>query len=148
MDITWFIPEIMQNYERRRNILSDYHMHSTFGPDSSDSLDQMCRHALRNGFKQIAFTEHQEWHPEWKGTLNIPAYFEAIHEIKERYASQGLMVYSGVEIGNPHDHPDDVSAFLIGNQFDVVIASLHWLRGNNIHLERCFIGRNPMDVYT
>jgi histidinol-phosphatase (PHP family) len=31
--------------------------------------------------------------------------------------------------------------------FDIVIASLHWLNGKNIHLENCFFHLKPDEVY-
>jgi histidinol-phosphatase (PHP family) len=130
------------------NILADYHVHSRFSPDANDAMDRMCWHALRSGFKEIAFTEHMEWNPDWDGNLNLNAYIEAIQINKERYAPEGLKVLSGIEIGNPHNYPDHVITLLAANHFDIVIGSMHWLQGINIHLEDCFIGRDPTDVYT
>ena len=134
--------------ESYRNILTDFHMHSTFSPDASNSLDEMCQHALQIGFKEIAFTEHVEWHPEWQGALDIDAYLAAVQEAKKRdFAPKGLKVYAGIEVGNPHDYPDQATALFLNPNFDLIIASLHWLRGKNIHLAECFTGRDPTDVY-
>jgi histidinol-phosphatase (PHP family) len=107
----------------------------------------MCQHAMQIGFKEIAFTEHIEWHPDWQGTLDIEAYLSAIQEAKKSYTPKGLKVYAGIEVGNPHDYPDQATALFLNPNFDLIIASLHWLRGKNIHLPECFAGRNPVDVY-
>jgi histidinol-phosphatase (PHP family) len=147
INLLWFEPSVMVDDKKSGSILADFHVHSSFSPDASDSLDQMCQHALRSGFLEIAFTEHIEWHPDWKGAFDIKSYFKMIQVMKERYAHQGLTVYTGVEIGNPHEHPDETSALLTEYQFDVVIGSLHWLSGTNIHLTECFYQRDATDVY-
>jgi histidinol-phosphatase (PHP family) len=130
-----------------KNILTDFHMHSTFSPDASDTLDHMCQHALQIGFKELAFTEHVEWHPEWKGTLDMITYLNAVQEVKKDYAQKGLKVIAGVEVGNPHDYPEHAKQVFNNPQLEVIIAALHWLNGDNIHLPECFSGRDPHDVY-
>jgi histidinol-phosphatase (PHP family) len=137
---------ILDQTNTSKNILTDYHMHSTFSPDASDSLDQMCQHALQIGFKEIAFTEHLEWHPDWKDSLDINAYLQAVQKIKTDYAQKGLKVFAGVEIGNPHDYPEHAAKVIDNSQFEVVVAALHWLDSINIHLPECFSGRDPIDV--
>ena len=144
----WMIEIFSSQSKKSGSILTDYHMHSTFSPDAADSLDQMCQHALQTGFKEIAFTEHLEWHPEWRGTLNLDAYLKAIRFAGKKYSSQGLKVFAGIEVGNPHEYPDQATAFFLNQDFDIILASLHWLRGVNIHLKECFVGRDPTDVYT
>jgi histidinol-phosphatase (PHP family) len=143
----WGSDKLWDQQEKSKNILTDYHMHSTFSPDANTSLNQMCLHAIQIGFKEIAFTEHVEWHPDWHGSLDVEAYLSAVRMAKERYARKGLEIYAGVEVGNPHDYPDQASDIFLNPEFDVIIASLHWLRGVNIHLVDCFIGRDPVDVF-
>ncbi len=36
---------------------------------------------------------------------------------------------------------------MAAHPFDVRLASLHWLYGENIHDAPCFAGRDPLDVY-
>jgi histidinol-phosphatase (PHP family) len=147
INLKWLYDTPSKNQLNGGSILTDYHMHSTFSPDAKNTLDEMCQHAIQIGFTEIAFTEHYEWHPDWQGNLAVEAYFEEIARVKEQYAQQGLKVYAGIELGNPHLNPEEASDLLQCYQFDVVLASLHWLRGTNIHLKKCFLGRNPTDVY-
>ncbi len=132
-----------------RIVETDYHMHSTFSPDGSDSPSELCRRALERGLTEIAITEHAEWQPgaEPQGFPQADAYFTAIERCRERFEPQGLALYSGVELGNPHEHVDEATALLASYPFDVIIASLHWLYGKNIHLESCFANRDPDEVY-
>jgi histidinol-phosphatase (PHP family) len=129
-------------------IVSDYHMHSHFSPDSKVSPDELCRHALALGLEEIAITDHLEWHP--KSTfpdLDLDGYFTAIESCREEFGPRGLTVFSGIELGNPHDFPAEVDLLLSRYSFDVVISSLHWLYDEDIHQSPCFAGRGPEELY-
>jgi histidinol-phosphatase (PHP family) len=110
-------------------------------------MNAMCKQAVATGLESIAFTEHVEWQ---RGRVIMPPldeYFEDIKECRRRFGRLGLTVLSGVELGNPQDHKDAADTLLSKYHFDVVIASLHWLHGENIQMEACFQGRDPLDVY-
>ncbi len=130
-------------------ITTDYHMHSTFSSDGDNLPAVMCQRALDLGLTEIALTEHAEWHPvmPYKGFRHVEAYFEAIAACRAQFGPQGLTVLAGVELGNPHEYADDVLALLADYPFDVTLASLHWLHGQNIHEAPCFAGRTADAVY-
>lgn len=119
-------------------IYTDYHTHTAFSPDGQHTMVAMCQQALEMGLREIAFTEHVEWHPPAFFRPDFARYFEAIEACRAIFAPQGLRVLSGVEIGNPHEYPDDVAALVAAHDFDVTIASLHWLSGHNIQRQDCF----------
>lgn len=134
---------------RNAMIITDYHMHSTFSPDGNASVAEICRHAFDRGMTAIAITEHAEWISDYPET-GFPRAAEFLAEIDRRraeYSPRGMHVYSGVELGNPHHYPVQVARFLEAHPFEVVIASLHWLDGKNIHQEECFGQRDPYEVY-
>lgn len=130
-------------------ILTDYHMHSTFSPDGHHSPLELCQQALALGLKEIAITEHAEWHPAFrrKGLPDVAGYFEAIERCRAQFGPLGLTVYAGIELGNPHLYPTEVAELLRAYPFQVRLGSLHWLYGENIHDPRCFAGRKPDDIY-
>ena len=131
-------------------IKTDYHMHSIFSPDAHDRPETLCERALELGLTGIAITEHAEWHPSrgQNGFPRVAEYFEAIESCRAEFGPRGLTVLRGVELGNPHEYPEEALLLLADYPFDVVIGSLHWLYGDNIQLESCFANRNPDDVYT
>ena len=43
-------------------ILYDYHMHSEISPDAHFSMEAMCESALKNGMREIAFTDHYQFY--------------------------------------------------------------------------------------
>jgi histidinol-phosphatase (PHP family) len=134
----------MKSYE----ILTDYHMHSTFSVDGQDTIEALCWRALALGLTEIAITEHAEWHPRWHGgAFDLDGYFAEIERCKREFAPLGLRLYSGVELGNPHEYSFQAATLVADYPFEVRIASVHWLYGHNIHDSACFAGRDPLDVY-
>lgn len=122
-------------------------MHSTFSMDGQDTIEALCWRALALGLNEIAITEHAEWQPGWRGTFDVDGYFAEVERCQAEFAPRGLTVYSGVELGNPHEYSRQASSLVTAYPFEVRIASLHWLYGQNIHDAACFAGREPMDVY-
>jgi histidinol-phosphatase (PHP family) len=131
----------------RYDIRTDYHLHSTFSVDGQESIEALCWRALALGFNEIAVTEHAEWHPRWIGTFDADSYFVEIDRLRAEFAPRGLALLSGVEMGNPHEFPREAAALVARHPFEVRIASLHWLYGENIHDISCFAGRDPLEVY-
>lgn len=125
----------------------DFHCHSQFSPDGRDSMAAMCEQAVQNGLTAVAFTEHAEWHSRWSTLPALSDYFAEIDRCRTAFAPSGLAIYSGIELGNPHEYQQQVANLLEQNQFDVVIASLHWLEGENIQMDACFRGHRADDVY-
>ncbi len=106
----------------------DTHTHSTYSPDGKKSLSLMADAAWQRGLQGIACTEHAEWYPgdEAYGYLSLPDYFANLHSIQEVYTDK-LTLLSGIELGNPHDFPTEVTNILSSWSFDFVIGSVHWM---------------------
>jgi histidinol-phosphatase (PHP family) len=129
-------------------ISTDFHMHSTHSLDGNNTIAELCEQALTLGMTHIAVTDHVEWMPN--GSHQRPEfdrYFDEVTECRERYSGQGLTLLSGLELGNPHEHRAEVETLLASYPFDMIIGSMHWLNGRNIHYTSCFDGQDPYDVY-
>lgn len=131
------------------NITTDYHMHTTFSPDAHASMEAMCRQAIQLGMTEIAITEHIEWHPRGRWLFpKIEAYFQEIERCREQFASDNLVIFSGIEMGNPHHYPVEASALLTVYPFDFKIGSIHWLNNSDIHDVRTLAHRDVDEVLT
>ena len=129
-------------------ILTDLHMHSTYSLDGNNTIAELCEQAIQVGLTQIAVTDHVEWPPHKEHQRpDFDRYFDEVRTCQVRFAPRGLALLSGLELGNPHEHRTEVDALLASYDFDVVIGSMHWLAGQNIHYTRCFDGHDPNDVY-
>ena len=108
----------------------DTHTHSHHSPDGHADMAAMVASAQALGLTGITFTDHGEWTPgdNAVGFLDLDRYFAEIAEVRDRFAGT-MAVLSGVELGNPHDYPEDATAMLAGHPFDLVIGSVHWLDG-------------------
>ena len=90
--------------------------------------------AQLRGLTGVAFTEHGEWYPgdEAYGYLDLNAYFAEIDAARAHLASgrgqdNGFALLSGIELGNPHEFPEEVGSLLDRYPFDLVIGSVHWI---------------------
>lgn len=126
---------------------ADYHTHSSFSPDAWDTPLAMSRRAYELGLSELALTEHAEWENGGSGFRDPDDYFAAIESCRRMYGPLGLAVHAGVELGNPHDFPDEAGALLQAYPFDIVIGSVHWLDGANIHSPSIFKGTDPDRVF-
>lgn len=115
----------------------DYHTHSRYSPDSRATLDEMCRAALRQGLREIAFTEHLDNHPGGTTGYYRPAeFFAGIDAARETFAPQGLTVRAGIEVGELHRYRAQVQPVLDAYPYDVVLGSLHWVGDASVFSQR------------
>jgi histidinol-phosphatase (PHP family) len=131
--------------------ISDSHVHSQWSWDAeAGSMERSCAEAVRLGVPAVAFTEHLD-HTVWsispellelagdpppgvscdaEGHVVLPpfdvqGYLASVERCRELFP--GLRVLSGLEVGEPHRHPDAVAAVLAAGTFDRVLGSLHCL---------------------
>ncbi len=124
-------------------IKTDLHTHTTYSWDARNTPQQMCQRAVELGLEAIAFTEHAEWFPRQRGFENPTAYFADIARCRANF---DLHLFSGVELGNPHEFETKARALIENYPFDVRIGSIHWLYDENIHNKRVYRRRDPNEV--
>lgn len=128
---------------------ADSHVHSEWSWDAPlGSMERTCEKAVELGLPAIAFTEHVD-HTVWMINLDVlhpddhlatvcsPAgeltppqfdaagYLEAIDRCRERFPE--LRILSGMELGEPHWHAEEIAKLLSIGPFDRLIGSLHCL---------------------
>ncbi|KRF34179.1 PHP domain-containing protein [Nocardioides sp. Soil805] len=147
----------------------DSHVHTNWSWDAPHgSMRASCERAIRVGLPAIAFTEHVD-HTVWRvameeldpgdhlaqvardGLLHPPAfdaagYLQEVEECRERYP--GLRILSGLELGEPHRHPEVVAGLLARGTFDRVLGSLHSLADGGQYAEPVGLygHRDPAEV--
>lgn len=106
----------------------DYHLHSEFSFDSSESIENICKKAIAEGISEIAITDHAEFplreNAPWP---DFEKRSEVICTCSRKYGKE-LAVREGVEIGQPwrsKELENRISAY----QPDFIIASVHELDG-------------------
>jgi histidinol-phosphatase (PHP family) len=124
---------------------ADGHVHSQFSWDARKvgSMTATCARAVEIGLPSVAFTEHVDFTPFRAGflvdqhpdlvtdgilhapPLDVDGYLAAIEECRDRFPD--LTVLTGMEVGQPHLHRDEVADLLRRGRFDRVVGSLHCL---------------------
>lgn len=125
----------------------DSHAHSQFSWDALfGDMEATCAEAVRIGLPSVAFTEHADfswsefdavenvpvqWRPYLDGTtlkppaIDLEEYHATVERCRERFPE--LRILTGVELSEPHWHPDAVADLLGRGGFQRVLASMHAL---------------------
>lgn len=110
-----------------------------------------CARAARLRLPSVAFTEHADLTPwvvregdpmsavlrRWlrpdgriaPRDLDVEGYLACVQHCRDRYP--GLRVLSGVELSEPHWHPERTAALLAGGRFERVLGSVHSVGGRD-----------------
>lgn len=111
----------------------DTHIHSLYSFDGKEEIDNLCREAIAKRIKIIAITDHSEalenthFGDFEENRLENQRF--AIEAAREKYKNSLVLLY-GCELGQPHLNPEYAKEVLSRFDFDYVIGSLHYLRGN------------------
>jgi histidinol-phosphatase (PHP family) len=127
----------------------DSHVHTEWSWDAlAGSMDRTCARAVELGLPGVAFTEHVDltrWDATGAGAafyarlgvavdedgsvtppvFDAEGYSASVADCRERYPD--LRILTGLEVGEPHWHPDEIAALVGPGRFDRVLGSLHGL---------------------
>lgn len=98
----------------KKTIITDYHIHSRFSPDSESEIEDIIETASEKGIRYIIITDHYELADQHSNTINVDLY----RNVMEKYS---LPV--GVELGW-----DGIKELNIDTKkFDYVLLSHHYV---------------------
>ena len=104
-------------------------MHTEWSWDAArGDMQATCARALEIGLPAIAFTEHADYVRAFaeQRPVDIHGYLESVERCRSKFP--GLRILSGVELGEPHRFPAEVSALLRVAPLDRVLGSVHTIR--------------------
>ncbi len=134
------------------SILYDIHLHTSFSPDSTASLNEQIESALDHGLNGICITDHMDYLfpvEECPGYDNNPfifdvdKYFKEIINASEKHKNIELL--KGIEIGLQTD-PDVISYntnLINSHDFDEVIGSIHLIDKKDPYYPAFWEGKDP-----
>ena len=114
--------------------VADYHVHTTDSPDAYNTVGDIAAAALKAGLGEIAITDHCEY----KEYYNGGDFIRVSNSIPLRGADGGVVfppagdkvaVLRGIELGQPHNNTEKAEKIINSADFDVVLASIHVIRG-------------------
>lgn len=142
---------------------ADGHVHSEWSWDADrGAMDATCAQALAIGLPVVAFTEHVDFTPFRAGfleetlgelvtdgiltapELDVAGYLESVERCRAKYPE--LRILTGMEVGQPHWHQEELAGLLAQGNFERVIGSLHCLPDGDQFAEPWeLIPRRPAD---
>ena len=129
--------------------LIDTHVHSLFSRDSKTTVDLAVQAGIQAGLGGIAFTDHTDFsvdpdHPD--DIFDIAQHQAQIAEAGHKYASQ-IQCYCGIEIGLQIEMAERINAVTSAHQFDIIIASLHWIYRQDPYRGAYYEGKTLKESY-
>lgn len=115
------------------NCVPDTHCHSCHSFDSETPVRAMMESALQKKLTHVCITDHcdTQFLVEHRLREEIPAMYREVNALREEAAANGLRFMAGVELGQPYQAPEYAREVLAMADWDLVIGSLHNLRGKD-----------------
>lgn len=140
-------------------VLFDNHNHSQFSFDGKKtSVESSAASALGKGLGGICFTDHCDFFvPPMKAafeemvqeTFDIKAQQAEIDRVRQAMSAKtpGFMILKGIEIGLYESCREEIRRTLDMNEFDQVIASVHYLDGTDPFYGGYYEGKEWKEAY-
>ena len=123
-------------------MIFDSHSHTSFSADSDMTAEDALKAARARGIG-LVFTEHLD--VDFPGELDFSFDPEAYWRQYEPLRGDDL--HLGSEVGMQAGTAEASRAFVARAPFDLVIGSVHLLRGIDIYEKECFEGREKDELY-
>ena len=117
-------------------MLCDFHVHTSFSADSKSPAREQIDAAIKLGMKEICITDHHDYgtggmcHLDY--TLDIPAYFAALKELREEYRGR-ICVRYGIELGLMLREREYLEDLVKTIPADFIIGSNHFIDGYDVY---------------
>ncbi len=127
-------------------LITDYHMHSEFSPDSDTPMETIAKKSVEMGLKEIAITDHMEFTKAFT-PIDYTKYKKELNRVRNLYQDK-LTIKFGVEIGLSLNHAKEINDLVASHDFDFVIGSVHDVEGLEFHLGDYFANKTKDEAYT
>lgn len=127
----------------------DYHMHTCFSADGTDTPEAMCRRAVELGLPEIGFSEHWDVgpHEEQPRFFRPEPWYAEIERLRGLFAGR-LSIRAGIEVAEPHLYPRQTAEVLARAPFDYVLGSVHYVGPDLMFDENYFHQHSADEVYS
>lgn len=105
-------------------MLADYHIHTSFSPDSAYPMKDCIDKAISLGFDEICFTEHIDYGFPNAFCCDCDNYLKNFLKFKEEYKNQIVLKF-GIEFGVQAHHTKYFQNIFNMYPFDFVLMSFH-----------------------
>ncbi|WP_459923731.1 histidinol-phosphatase [Desulfatiferula olefinivorans] len=117
----------------------DYHIHTPLCNHAQGSMRQSVLHAVSAGLSEICFLDHLIIDgPGLKNTMavsEVPLYVQAAAALRREFEGK-IIIRTGLEVDFIPERIDEISRIIESFDFDVIGASVHFVRGYNVASRR------------
>lgn len=110
--------------------LSDYHIHSTYSFDASQTIEDIVIKAISMNLNEICLTEHISFDPKDSSYnfFDFKDYESEIKKLSQKYCGK-ILIKQGLETGEYPLYKKDFDNHFKGHDIDFIIGSIHNLNG-------------------
>ena len=131
--------------------LIDFHLHSKFSPDSDFSPKRIAEAAIKEGIKEICFTDHIDFGGAVDDEFRLYNYDAAKEEIDacQEEFKERIKIHRGIEVGYVPAEEENIKDWLDDHKFDYVIGSIHRIGEelmSDLRDESFFPGKNLEEI--
>lgn len=129
-------------------ILPDYHIHTSFSPDSRMDPEAAVRAAIAKGVTHLCFTEHMDLghHMEmYDCAPDFAGMDEMISRLREKYPE--ITIGKGIEVGYIPETAEQTAKVLTEQNFDYVLLSTHCVNGMDCGVPESKRGQDKETAY-
>ncbi len=128
--------------------LPDFHIHTTYSPDSKMDPEEAILAAMASGVTNLCFTEHMDLGHHMKMYDCIPDFAgmdETISRLREKYPE--IRIGKGIEAGYIPETAEQTAEVLSEQNFDYVLLSTHCVAGLDCGLPESKRGQDKFTAY-
>ena len=125
----------------------DYHIHSSISTDAQDEMPILVAAAEKKGLKEICFTEHVDFDYPYETQHQWISDMDLYDQKYRALPKSSVIVKKGLEIGLTYGMYDRADAMIDGNHLDFIIASQHYVGGDDPYLRSFYLGKEQRQVY-
>ena len=129
---------------------ADYHIHTAYSQDSEAPMMEQIEEAIRQGFDEIALTDHMEKEPingVIRFNMHVPDYLKTAKSMQEAYKEK-IKIKIGVEIGYEPRWHDELITLIHPEDFDFIICSTHKCEEQGMGIGTFFEDKTQIQGYT
>jgi len=127
----------------------DYHTHCDSSFDSIAPMPAMIQSAIDKGLDQICLTDHLDLDFRFSQlyySLEPAAYIRRQEEVFAQFPD--FDARRGIELGLQPHLLDTIDRLIAGCGFDFIIASVHYIKGEDPYFPEFFEGMTSLEAYT
>lgn len=118
----------------------DYHIHTNYSTDSSETMENAILSAINKGLDEIALTDHMDFLEDGSlilGNYDYSLYIEKFEELKKKYQDK-IKLILGAELGLSTHLKKPIREIVDKYPFEFIIGSTHDCYGEDLYFSKKF----------